>query len=89
MNWKIAPLVPSDAKEALELLKTLSEKGEVLYKPIEEDDFLSRFFGDRRWGFTARNDSGRLGGFIHAAVLLRLILLPELLLPVHPALRSA
>ena len=67
MNWKLAPLVPSDAQEALELLKTLSEKGEVLYKPIEEDDFLNRFFGDKRWGFTARDDSGRLGGFIHAS----------------------
>ena len=32
MNWKIQPLVPSDAQEALGMLKTLSEKGEVLYK---------------------------------------------------------
>ena len=47
MNWKLAPLVPSDAQEALELLKTLSDQGEVLYKPIEEEDFLGRFFGEK------------------------------------------
>lgn len=67
MNWKIHPLIPSDAQEALELLKTLSDNGEVLYKPLEEEDFLKRFFGEKRWGFTARDENGRLGGWVHAA----------------------
>ena len=67
MNWTISPLTPADTQEALALLKTLSDNGEVLYKPLEEADFLGRFFGEKRWGFTARNEEGRLGGFIHAA----------------------
>ena len=67
MKWTLAPLCPSDAQEALELLKTLSQNGEVLYKPLEEADFLNRFFGEKRWGFTARDENGRLGGWIHAA----------------------
>ena len=67
MNWQIAPLCPADAKEALALLKTLSDNHEVLYKPLEEADFLSRFFGEKRWGFTARTDDGRLIGWIHGA----------------------
>ena len=67
MNWNIQPLIPSDAQEALELLKTLSDNGEVLYKPIEQEDFLNRFFGQKRWGFTARDENGKLGGWIHAA----------------------
>ena len=67
MKWNIAPLTPSDAKEALALLKTLSDHGEVLYKPLEEEDFLNRFFGEKRWGFTARGENGQLAGWIHAA----------------------
>lgn len=67
MSWKIQPLAPTDAQEALELLKMLSDNGEVLYKPLEKEDFLNRFFGDKRWGFVARNESGKLGGWIHAA----------------------
>ena len=62
MNWNIQPLIPSDAQEALELLKTLSDNGEVLYKPIEQEDFLNRFFGQKRWGFTARDENGKLCG---------------------------
>ena len=65
MSWQITQLRPEDAKEALALLQTLSDKGEVLYKPIEEEDFLSRFFGENRWGFTARSDDGKLIGWIH------------------------
>ena len=67
MNWTISPLTPADTQEALALLKTLSDNGEVLYKPLEEADFLGRFFGEKRWGFTARNEEGKFGGFIHAA----------------------
>ena len=67
MNWQIAPLCPADAKEALALLKTLSDNHEVLYKPLEEADFISRFFGENRWGFTARSDDGKLIGWIHGA----------------------
>ena len=67
MKWTITPLGPSHVPEALELLKTLSQNGEVLYKPLEEDDFLNRFFGEKRWGFTARDEQGALCGWIHAA----------------------
>ena len=67
MNFTIKPLIPSDAQEVLALLKQLSDSGEVLYKPLETEDFLTRFFGEKRWGFTARDESGKLGGFIHAA----------------------
>ena len=67
MIFKIQPLAPDDAQEVLHLIKTLSDQGEVLYKPLEKDDFLNRFFGDKRWGFTARDESGKLCGFAHAA----------------------
>ena len=67
MKWTITPLGPSHVPEALELLKTLSQNGEVLYKPLEEADFYDRFFGVNRWGFAALDENGRLAGWIHAA----------------------
>lgn len=67
MIFTIQPMVPDDANEVLELLKTLSDSGEVLYKPLEKEDFLNRFFGEKRWGFVARGEEGKLCGFIHAA----------------------
>ena len=59
MIFTIQPMVPGDANEALELLKTLSDTGEVLYKPLEKEDFLNRFFGEKRWGFVARSEEGK------------------------------
>ena len=67
MNWIISALRPEDAKEALAILKTASDKGEVVYKPLEEEDFCTRFFGENCWGFAARTEDGKLIGWIHGA----------------------
>lgn len=62
----IRPLRQEDAAAALALLRACSQAGEVLYKPLDEADFLSRFFGEERWGFAAEAE-GRLIGWAHAA----------------------
>lgn len=66
MDFILRPLTPSDADAALALLADCSARGEVLYKPLEKEDFLARFFGENRWGFAAQAGD-RLIGWVHAA----------------------
>ncbi len=65
MSWQISSFRPEDALECAVLLKKLSDSGEVVYKPINEEDIKTRFFGKNRWGFVARSEDGQLIGWIH------------------------
>ena len=66
MEMTIRALRPEDAGAALKLMRDCCQAGEVLYKPLEEADFRSRFFGEERWGFAAEAE-GRLIGWAQAA----------------------
>lgn len=72
MDFTISPLTPADAGAALDILTACSRRGEVLYKPLEREDFLARFFGPDRWGFAARSGA-RLVGWIHGAAQSRFL----------------
>ena len=72
MDFTISPLTPADAGAALDILTACSRRGEVLYKPLEREDFLARFFGPDRWGFAARSGD-RLVGWIHGAAQSRFL----------------
>lgn len=72
MAWQIRPLRPEDAPAALALLADCAHRGEVLYQPLAEEDFLRRFFGEMRWGFAAEAE-GRLIGWAHAAAKSRFL----------------
>ena len=64
MNWKIHPLIPSDAQEALELLKTLSDNGEVINcwkRKISSNAFSARNAGDL---LPAMKTAGWAAGFM-------------------------
>jgi len=63
---EIRALTHQDTPACTALMQLLSERGEILYKPVTEEDFNTRFFGDCRWGFGAFED-GALIGFAHAA----------------------
>ena len=53
MNFTIEPLSPLYVEDALTLLRAASEKGEVLYKPLEKSDYLERFQGPGCTAFAA------------------------------------
>ena len=62
----IRALTHQDTPAAVRLMQLLSDRGEILYKPVTEDDFNNRFFGECRWGYGAF-EGGELIGFVHAA----------------------
>lgn len=66
MNFTLEPLSPLYVEDALTLLRAASEKGEVLYKPLEKSDYLERFQGPGCAAFAAMSE-GRLIGWVHAA----------------------
>ena len=66
MNFTMEPLSPLYVEDALTLLRAASEKGEVLYKPLEKSDYLERFQGPGCAAFAAMAE-GRLIGWVHAA----------------------
>ena len=53
MNFTMEPLSPLYVEDALTLLRAASEKGEVLYKPLEKSDYLERFQGPGCAAFAA------------------------------------
>ena len=63
---EIRALTQQDTKAAVALMQLLSDRGEILYKPVTEEDFNTRFFGECRWGFGAF-EADELIGFVHAA----------------------
>ena len=63
---EIRALTHQDTPACVALMQLLSERGEILYKPVTEDDFNNRFFGECRWGFGAF-ENGALIGFAHAS----------------------
>ena len=63
---EIRALTHQDTPKAVALMQLLSERGEVLYKPVTEEDFNERFFGECRWGFGAF-EGDELIGFVHAS----------------------
>ena len=55
---EIRALTHQDTPAAVKLMQLLSDRGDILYKPVTEDDFNNRFFGECRWGFGAfENDA--------------------------------
>jgi len=66
MPFDIRPLTHQDTPACVQLMQLLFARGEILYKPVSEDDFNTRFFGECRWGFGAF-ENGALIGFVHAA----------------------
>ena len=66
MSYEIRRITPQEAPEAVALMQLLFDRGEILYQPVDEQDFLARFTGEGRWGFGAFED-GRMMGFAHAA----------------------
>ena len=63
---EIRALTHQDTPKAVALMQLLSSRGEILYKPVGEDDFNDRFFGECRWGFGAF-EGDELIGFVHAS----------------------
>ena len=63
---EIRTLTHQDTPACVALMQLLSQRGEILYKPVTEDDFNNRFFGECRWGFGAF-ENGALIGFAHAS----------------------
>ena len=63
---EIRALTHQDTPACVALMQLLSQRGEILYKPVTEDDFNNRFFGECRWGFGAF-ENGVLIGFAHAS----------------------
>jgi len=63
---EIRALTHQDTSKAVALMQLLSSRGDILYKPVTEDDFNDRFFGECRWGFGAF-EGDELIGFVHAA----------------------
>ena len=63
---EIRALTHQDTPKAVALMQLLSSRDEILYKPVGEDDFNDRFFGECRWGFGAF-EGDELIGFVHAS----------------------
>ncbi len=62
----IRPLIPQDTKAAVALMQLISDRGEILYKPLTEADFSARFFGECRWNWGAFENE-TLIGFVSAS----------------------
>jgi small subunit ribosomal protein S11 len=63
---EIRALTHQDTPACVQLMQLLSQRGEILYKPVTEDDFNTRFFGECRWGFGAFENNALIG-FAHAS----------------------
>ena len=58
---EIRALTPQYTSACVQLMRLISSRSEILYKPVTEDDFSARFFGENRWGFGAFEGDALVG----------------------------
>ena len=61
MPFAIRALTHQDTPACVALMQLLSDRGEILYKPVTQEDFSARFFGENRWGYGAFEGDALIG----------------------------